>query len=545
MLKKLISVAIIISVIAACFCACGKEEEISMVMPVYSDPLCIDPQAVETDEGRIIVANCYEGLVRLDENYKIVPGVAEKWEISPDGLTYTFHLRADAKWQILNSFESFMPDKDNFKETFRDEVTAADFEFGLRRALNPVTKCDEAEKFLCIKNAKAVNDGLADVTALGVEAMDNSTLVISLERANPDFLRLLTLPAAMPCHEEFFNLTRAKYGLELKYTYCNGPYYLSRWAEDNSIVMMKSDLYRGGAAKVDAVYLSVNTDESTYVTRFKQGTYELFYTDDSLLDELKENKNVNYIAVENTVSGLCFNCADSVLQNVNIRKALAMITKFDEIQKPDGASEKANGIVPACCRFGDEAYRKAAGNISNIAYNETQALALWSTGLKEVGTDSLDVKIICTSEYTSQMQKVIQNWQRLLGTSVLAKVETLEKSDFKTALRNGNYQIAVGSVSTDSSTASDMLKKFRSDSNANIFGYKSEEYDKLTDSVIFTAAGSQIIADCRAAEQMIVNDAVFCPLYTYSEYIAVNSEVTGLYPTPAFDSVIFMNGGRK
>lgn len=556
MIKKIISVLLIMSLIAVCFCACGDDDELSLVMPIESDPLCIDPQAVESDEGKLIVANCYEGLVRYDENYKLVPGVAESWTVSADGLTYTFKLRSDTHWQKLKSFTAFFEkdgDTEEDKEEaqkqvdkLRDTVTAYDFQFGLRRALNPATKCDEAEKLLCIKNAKAVNDGTADVETLGVVAKDDTTLVITLERANPDFLRLLTIPAAMPCHEEFFNLTHAKYGLALTYSFCNGPFYLARWAEDNSLVMMKNEGYVGNSeTTVDAVYLSVNTDESTYATRFKQDTYDVLYTNDELLTELNESKDADYTAIQNSVSGLCFNCSDAVLTNENIRKAFVMITKFDEINQPTDAYGKANGIVPDCCRFGEQSYRDAAGKLSNLAYNEAKAIELWQKGIKEVGTDSVEIKIICTEEYTAQMQNVIQNWQKLLGTSIIAKVEAMEQDDFDTAVRNGNYQIAVGTISTESANAVDVLKQFTSDSSSNIFNYNSEKYDKLVDGIINTDSGDAILKNCKAAEQMIINDAVFCPLYTNSELIAINNEIDGIFAMPAFEAVFFQNGGRK
>lgn len=545
MFKKIVSVLIILSVLATVLCACGDDEDVSLVMPIGSDPLCIDPQAVETDEGKIIVANCYEGLVRLDENYKIVPGVAESWEISSDGLTYTFHLRKDTKWQLLNSHKDFMHDE-KYLETFRNQVIAEDFQFGLRRAVNPATRCDEAEKLLCIKNAKAINDGKLNVKELGVAVRDSQTLVITLDRANPDFLRLLTLPAAMPCHEEFFNLIHAKYGLSIEYTFCNGPYYVSRWAEDNSIVLMKNENYKGNnKVTAGAVYLSVNTDEDTYADRFKQSTYDLLYTDNDIMEGLEELDNVNYIEAQNKVSGLCFNCADPVLTNVKIRQALTMITKFDEIAQPASASAKASGIVPPCCRFGEKSYREAAGSVNNPAYNEKNAVALLKKGLKEVGIDSLEVKIICTDEYTAQMQKMIQNWQKVLSTSVVAKVSTLEDSEFRTALRNGTYQIAAGSISTDSSTVIDALKIFTKDSSSNIFNYQSDKYDKLVNEIMLKSSGNKILSDCKAAEQMLINDGVFCPLYAHGEFIALNNEVTGVFPTPAFEGIIFLNGGRK
>ena len=545
MLKKFVSILLILAVFCTCFCACGDDDDTAMVMPIKSDPLCLDPQVVETDSGKIICTNLYEGLVRYDESFKIVPGVAESWDISADGLTYTFHLRKDSKWQLLNSYKDVLPDE-NYKKTFDNRVTAQDFVFGISRAINPATQCNDAEKFSCIKNAEAIYNGEATLDSLGISASDDTTLTITLERANPDFLRLLTLPAAMPCKEAFFKETHAKYGLQVKYTFCNGPYYLSTWADDNSLILIRNEGYKGNS-KVKPVYLYfyVNTDDESIVKKFKQQSYSCAYIPDTLYGEIADSKNITLLTADNTVSGLCFNCKDDILINENIRKALVRITKFSEIEKPATADKAAEGIVPDCCRFGEKSYREAAGKIPVTAYNETEALKLWQKGLKEIGTDSLPVKIICTDEYTSQMQKIIQNWQIQLSTSIIAKVETLSKEDFDKAMLNGNYQIAVGTISTDSSTAVDILKKFRSDSNANVFYYNNEKYDKLTDEIILKASGDDILAKYRAAERMLIDDAVFCPLFTYSEYIAVNSDIKGLFATPAFEGIVFLNGGES
>ena len=535
----------ILAVLCTLLCACGDDDNTIMVMPIDSDPLTLDPQAADTDSARLIVYNLYEGLVRLNENYKIIPGAAESWEISDDGLTYTFHLREDTKWQLLKSYEKVLPDPDYLKN-FDNRVTAQDFVFGLQRAVDPVTQCEDAEKYLCMKNAQKIQDGNASAAALGIYAKDDKTLVIELERANPDFLRVLTLPAAMPCKEEFFKETHAKYGLEVKYTFCNGPYYVSNWAEDNTLTLIKSEVYKGSTkVNPDYVYFYVNKNEESVISKFKQRSYSCIYLNDSTYNQLKDSKNTAFLTADSTVSGLCFNCNDNTLVNADIRKALVRITKFDEITKPDTAAGSAGGIIPDCCRFGEKSYRETAGGVSNVKYNKAEALELWEKGIKEIGADSLEIKIICTEDYTQQMQKVIQNWQIVLGTEIIAKVETLSKEDFDSAVKNGKYQIAVGYISTDSSTAVDTLKKFRSDSKSNIFGYTNEEYDKLIDEIIFDADGSDIAAKHKQAEQMLTDDAVFCPLYTYSGHIAVNSDITGLYPTPAFEGIFFLNGGEN
>lgn len=545
MFRKSISVILILAVALCTLCACGKSKEVSILVPISSDPLCLDPQIAETDSAKLIVSNCYEGLVRLNDKYEIIPGVAKTWDVSADGLTYTFHLRTDSNWQLLNSYKDVLNDE-NYKENFKTTVTANDFQFALRRALDPVTQANDAEKLFCINNAEAVNSGKVNASSLGVSATDSSTLVIKLERANPDFLRILTLPVCMPCNEEFFTATHAKYGLELKYTFCNGPFYLAKWTQDNSLSILKNEGYQGEQnVGPSGVYFYINGDEDQVLSKLKQSSYDCAFLSDTAHKTLVDNKKITQISVSNTVGGLCFNCTDSILKNQNIRKALVMMTKLSEVSKPADATGSATGIVPDCCRFGSEQYRKSAGNTSNIAYNEKTAVELWSRGLTELELESADITISCTEDISAQMQQAIQNWQKLLGTLIIAKVEVVSSKDLNTAIKNDKYQIAYSSISTDSSTATDTLKIFESDNTDNIFNYGNTSYDSMVNKIITSASGSQIISQCKAAEQMLIDNAVFCPLFTYSQYLAIGKKVTGVFVYPALESISFINGGRS
>ena len=107
--KKILSLFLAL-VAAISLCACGGSSEDILILPIESDPICLDPQVADSKEAKLMIANCFEGLVRLDKDYKIIPGVAESWEISKDGLTYTFKLRKDTHWKLLNSFEDVLPE---------------------------------------------------------------------------------------------------------------------------------------------------------------------------------------------------------------------------------------------------------------------------------------------------------------------------------------------------------------------------------------------------------------------------------------------------
>lgn len=542
MFKKLVSLFLAIVAVIS-LCACGGDSSDVLILPIESDPMCLDPQVADSKEAKLMIANCFEGLVRLDKDYKIIPGVAESWEISKDGLTYTFNLRKDTHWKLLNSFEDVLPE--GYKDTYRTQVIAADFVYGISRALDPATQAGDAEKLFSIKNASAVNSGKQPTSALGITAKDDLTLVITLERADPDFLRILTLPVAMPCHEDFFKATHAKYCLDLKYTFCNGPFYLSRWAEDNTLSMYKNDEYKGSVkVNPDELYFYVNTEESSVVKKIRQRTYDCAFISEAAKNELSDSDKISNYSIQNTVYGLCFNCTDSVLSNEDMRRALAMVTKTAELTANyDNAFTK--GIVPDCVRYGENSYREAAGNVSGIAYNEQQALTLWKKGLKKLDISTAEVIVTCTEENAHLMQQTVQNWQRVFSTSILAKVEVKTADQISTMIYNTSYQVLYHKISTDSSTVTDTLKKFTSDSSSNFFGFADKNYDSIVNSVISAYSGAAKLSGCISAEKYILDKAVFLPMLGGSSYAVVNKGVDGLYFSPAFESVCLISGGHS
>lgn len=542
MFKKLVSLFLAIVAVIS-LCACGGDSSDVLILPIESDPMCLDPQVADSKEAKLMIANCFEGLVRLDKDYKIIPGVAESWEISKDGLTYTFNLRKDTHWKLLNSFEDVLPE--GYKDTYRTQVIAADFVYGISRALDPATQAGDAEKLFSIKNASAVNSGKQPTSALGITAKDDLTLVITLERADPDFLRILTLPVAMPCHEDFFKATHAKYCLDLKYTFCNGPFYLSRWAEDNTLSMYKNDEYKGNVkVNPDELYFYVNTEETSVVKKIRQRTYDCAFISEAAKNELSDSDKISNYSIQNTVYGLCFNCTDSVLSNEDMRRALAMVTKTAELTA-NYDNSFTNGIVPDCVRYGENSYREAAGNVSGIAYNEQQALTLWKKGLKKLGISTAEVIVTCTEENAHLMQQTVQNWQRVFSTSILAKVEVKTADQISTMIYNTSYQVLYHKISTDSSTVTDTLKKFTSDSSSNFFGFADKNYDSIVNSVISAYSGAAKLSGCISAEKYILDKAVFLPMLGGSSYAVVNKGVDGLYFSPAFESVCLISGGHS
>lgn len=171
-----------------------------------SEPSSLDPQIADDQSAQIVIMSLFEGLTRIGPDGEAQPGVAERWEHNGDYTVFTFYLREDACW------------------TDEDEtpVTAADFVFAFRRALNPGTGSDLGRTLTCIANGQQVLDGQADPSELGVTALDSKTLKIDLAYSYEDFPKLMASSAAMPCNEKFFTESQGQYGLEAGTTLGNG-----------------------------------------------------------------------------------------------------------------------------------------------------------------------------------------------------------------------------------------------------------------------------------------------------------------------------------
>lgn len=525
--KKIVALLVLICLLAGVLSACGKDKEINIIYPIVSDPECVDPQIAETDSAKLIVQNCMEGLVRIGSDGKILPGVAEKWEVSEDGLTYTFHLRSDTNWQTLRSHKNVLGE--DYAEKFNTKVTAQDVVFGIRRALRPETKAEDAYLLFPIKNAEKVYEGSANEKNLGISAPDDSTVVIELQRAYPDLLRVLTYPMCMPCNEEFFEATGAKYGLELKYTLCNGPFYIGKWVSDGSLTLYKNEGYKGSAAVgAQAVYLNINANEQQRISKFNQGDYNVISLTAEQYGSIKKSDEINVLSSNNITEAFIFNFNDKYLSNDNIRKALIHATDVSDFSK-DGNTNLCKGLVPDSCRWGESSYRDTVGKVNLPVYSADTASNYFKKGLDELDTTNISVTILCPEKYRNSTIRAIQRWEEVFGLSITVSVKATEREDIEKAVADGDYQIALYSLAADDDSALKFLNRFNSQSDDNFAKFEDADYDKLISDCMSQSAGEDICSSCKYAEQFLVNNGIVYPVFYESSYIAFSGDANGVY----------------
>lgn len=242
-LKKYIAFLLILTLSVLPLTGCDSINDNAVIYyeaTIAADTL--DPQLASNDTELLMIRNLFEGLMRVDEEGNVVPAIATEYTFEDN--VYTFKLSETSMWND------------------GQPVTAHDFVFALRRAVDPATRSPYAGKLRSILNAELIMSGQIEPEHLGVKAKDSTTLTITLSSADSDFLYKLTTAVCMPCREDFFNDCNGQYGLSKSYILTNGSYRLTKWnREDFAARLHKNDKYYGEfTANNSAVFISYHPE---------------------------------------------------------------------------------------------------------------------------------------------------------------------------------------------------------------------------------------------------------------------------------------------
>lgn len=543
MLKRFFSVILAIIMILMTFSSCSSGEDEAFYYPIFSDPVSFDPQIASDNASKIVVFNCFEGLVRPDKDGKIIPGVAERWEISSDGLVYTFHLKQNAKWFVSEKAKELL-DPDT-SANFDYRVTAYDFVYGLRRAFDKTMGASTDSRLYAIRNSYEVYTGTKDAEELGVTAVDAKTLQIEIEKPNEDFLKALTQSAAMPCREEFFEATRGRYGLDPDKVIYNGPFYLFSWNTGINLTMYRNDNYSGRSdVKPSVVYLYVNENLETRVDKIEDGTYDACPLS-VRQKKLVENDKVSYLNYNNSTLGFAFNCADEIMKNYDMRAALTSSLDVSSVPLAESCTSYAAGTVPGMCMIGNSFYRGYAGDVKYPEADAAKAKMHLEKAFEALEIDRAEVNIICHKDFENSVKIAVQSWQKILGINVNFTVEPLDEMTLDKRVRNGAYTMAFSKITAQSESAVAFLGLFTSVGTNNVFQMKSKSYDSLMGASKEALSQDGIISNCISAERYLMNKSVFIPVFYEDSYIALAKNVSGIYGIEAGTIPVFMYGIRK
>ncbi|MCA0148960.1 peptide ABC transporter substrate-binding protein [Rossellomorea vietnamensis] len=447
-----------------------------------------------------VMNNVLEGLYRLGENDEAVLGMAaEEPQISEDGKTYTFKIR-DAKWSN------------------GDPVTANDFVYAWKKALNPDTGAEYAYIMYDIKNAAKVNAGDLPVDELGVKATDDKTLEVQLETPVPYFKALLSFATFYPQNQKFVEEQGENFGLEADTVVYNGPFTLSEWKHEQSFKLSKNeDYWDADTVKLKEVNFNIVKDTATGVNLYETNKADIAGLSAEFVDKYKSDENFKTRAAT-SVYFLRLNQGNEVLKNVNARKAID--SAYDKQGMVDvllnNGSIPANYLVPKDFVTGPDGteYREAVGDFGG--FDAKKAADYWAKAKEELGKDSIELELL---NYDSDSSKKIGEFlkeqleQNLEGLTVKIKAQPFkQKLELET---KGQYDFSFAGWGPDYPDPMTFVDMFVTDGAHNQMGYSNPEYDKKIEQ-----AKGELLDDLDArwqamidAEKILFDDQAISPMY--------------------------------
>ena len=461
------------------------------------EPATLDPNLIDAYTDQNIAVALFEGLTIVDDKTsQPAPGAAERWEISPDGLVYTFHLRPTGRWSN------------------GDPVTAADFAYSMRRILTPALGSAYAYMLWPIKNAQAFNTGkLTDFAQVGVTIVDPLTLRLTLERPTPYLLALAMHQSWMPVHqatvEKFGRLeTRGSQWTRPGNLVGNGAFTLTEWSPNSRIIVTRNHYYWDDAHNhLERVILFPITDSETDEMDFRAGQLHLTYTLPSAKIPVYRQKapgelRLDLLLANNYVN---FNASRPPFDNPKVRRAFALA--IDRVALAAniyaGARQPAGTLVPPGCG----GYVPPAGQ--KLDYPAARALLAEAGYPGGRGFPSIAIQTN-NDDRSGKIAEALQAmWLRELGVHLT--IEPFEQKTLLQNLQSLNFTVGLNGWSADFADPITFLGTFTTGNGNNWTGWSSKTYDHLLDQAANTADPAARFALLQQAETLLLDEAPIAP----------------------------------
>lgn len=475
-----------------------------------AEPQDLDPQTVSGVPENKLINAFFEGLVSYgNADTETVGGVAERWEISPDGLIYTFHLRANAKWSN------------------GDPVTATDFVRSYQRILTPALGAEYAYKFYPVAGAEDFNKGrLTDFSQVGFRALDERTLEIRLHHRAPYLLEAMKHYAWFPVHiptlEKFDGLTRrGSAWTRAENLVGNGPYLIKSWRPNQRIVAVRSPTYWDRAAvQIDEIHFfpteNLDTEERMFRTGQLHKTYEL---PTAKIDVYQRDFPESYRSDPYYGSYYFrFNVTRKPLDDVRVRRALSLAIDRESLVRNvvRGGQQPAYGLTPPTARF--TARAKLTGDIA-----EAKRLLAEAGYPGGKGFPRIELLYNTQDNHRRVCEALQEMWRQNLGIEI-----GLLNQEWKVYLRSMDqldYDMARSGWIGDYYDPNSFYDTFITDGGNNRTGWSNARYDALlaaTGSAPNEAARMELY---QQMEEIITRELPIMPLYFYRKIFALSPKV--------------------
>lgn len=512
---------------------CGQEQsKDTLKVMIESNVVSLDTSQAVDPVSFEVIADCIDGLMQLDESGQAVPAIAESYDVSPDGKTYTFHLR-DAKWSN------------------GDPVRAEDFVFAWRR------HCAEAEEYsymlgsrvACVKNADAVIKG-ADPATLGVSAPDAKTLVVELDAPVSFFPALMSFPTFYPINEKFFNsLEKGTYGTSPQTFLANGAFTLADYAPGAAgIKLSKNETYwDAGRVALKELHYQVVASSDNALTAFRNKTLQMVQIKGNQVAHVQKDsdlsKNLKVVGA-GSLNYLAFNQDPKnhhggSLTNPYLRLAITNAIDRESLVDNyvmDGSQATCTAIPRDFARnaktgayFAEDQkrYRDCVG------FDVQKAQYYLQKAKEELGKGSFELNLIYSNSAanSAKVAQAIKSQVEENLPGVIINLQPMPKAEYLANVTSNNYDIALTNWTPDYDDPMTFLNLWTTEVCAISEHWSNREYDRL----IAECSTGSLAADYDArwealyrAEKILLENAVIAPLYTNANALLIANGVSGI-----------------
>lgn len=538
MKKRFFNVISLVLLITVCVAGCatfGRDADSGQVIRVnnQSEPSCLHPQLAEGSHDSWILDHLFEGLVKITADGKISPGMAKEWEVSEDGLTYTFYLRDNIKWSN------------------GDPVTAEDFEYAWKYCLDPRTASYYSYQLYYIKGAEEFNtyaitpeEDATDETmkkdeeelqklsdALGIKVIDSKTLQVTLERPTPYFLELCSFHTYYPINKKVQEANK-DWNKEADTYVSNGPFKLAEWEHKEYILLKNNEnYYEKNKVKIKEMQFLMLEDINTAWQMYQNGELDLAYPlPQQVLNKLKDDKSSELVIGNDLATYFYrFNTTRKPFNNVKVRKALSMSIDRNAIceQVAMGGQKPAFGYTPPGIPDANGDYQANLGPLFREDIEEAKKLL--ADGLKEEGIDKFEFTLLYnTLEGHRRIAEAIQEmWRKNLGIDV--KLENVEFQYLLDRWHNLDYDVSFAGWTGDYIDPMTFLDLFASWSTQNDTGWENAEYDSLLRQAQEEMDRQNRMDLLKQAERILMEEMPIMPIYFYTMPYTVKPYVKDVF----------------
>ena len=532
-MKKIFILLMICALMIVTGCGGDSASDKKLSVMLGSNVVSLDSAQCTDSASFEVIADCIDGLIQLDANGKPIPAIAESFDVSDDGKTYTFHL-LDAKW--ANG----------------DPVTADDFVFAWRR------HCQKAEEYAyimgdtvaCVKNADAVIKG-ADPSTLGVSAPDAKTFVVELDAPVSFFPSLMAFPTFYPINEKFFSgLAAGTYGTSPETFLSNGAFTLANYVPGAANIQLKKNDAYWNAAKVslgDWQYQVVTSSDNA-LTAFKNGTLNVVDIGGSQIEHVQQDaelsKNLQSVP-SGALSYLSFNQDPKnhhagALANVNLRLALSNANDRESLVDNFVANGSKATYTAIPIHFAPNATtgKFFAENQKQFAdvvgFDVTKARAYLDKAKAELGKETFELELIYANDSGNTVIKVAQALKSQIEGNlpgVTLNLQPMPKAEYFDRVTTNSFDVAITNWVPDYDDPMTFLTLWTTSGSEISEHWSNAAYDKIIADCTTGDLAANYAARWSAmydAEKILLDNAVIAPLYTAANTMLIAPNVSGL-----------------